>query len=108
MVHYLTKACHKGGYRFWVRFNNGEADEVDLEGFLTKAGGEMGKHFRENPDDVKDFYLDPWPTLAWKCGYDLAPETLYDLFVKQNSSKVAEKDSTYDLKDGKGTEPDNQ
>ena len=23
------------------------------------------------------FYLDAWPTLAWACGFDVAPESLY-------------------------------
>jgi len=23
------------------------------------------------------FYIDSWPTLTWKCGFDIAPESLY-------------------------------
>jgi len=26
----------------------------------------------------KNFYLDEWPTIAWKCGFDISPETLFE------------------------------
>jgi predicted nuclease of predicted toxin-antitoxin system len=26
---------------------------------------------------LADFYLDDWPTLAWSCGFDFSPESLY-------------------------------
>jgi hypothetical protein len=29
-------------------------------------------------DLFQNFYLDEWPTLAWPCGFDVAPETLYE------------------------------
>ncbi len=29
-------------------------------------------------NEFKKFYLDEWPTLAWPCGFDLAPESLYE------------------------------
>ena len=29
-------------------------------------------------NEFKNFYLDEWPTLAWTCGFDLAPESLYE------------------------------
>jgi hypothetical protein len=32
-----------------------------------------------DPERFRNFYLDEWPTLAWSCGFDVAPETLYEL-----------------------------
>jgi len=26
----------------------------------------------------RQFYLDDWPTLAWKCGFEFSPESLYE------------------------------
>ncbi len=100
MVHYLIRAQYKGGYRFWLQFEGGEEGEVDLEKILTEAGGRLGEYFRKNPGAVKDFYLDPWPTLAWECGYDIAPETLYELYVNQSGRKVAESRGSYDPESG--------
>nr|WP_232300481.1 DUF2442 domain-containing protein [Desulfonatronovibrio magnus] len=28
------------------------------------------------------FFLDPCPTLAWECGFDVAPESLYYRLTK--------------------------
>lgn len=30
-----------------------------------------------NPEAFSHFYLDSWPTLAWDCGFDVDPESLY-------------------------------
>jgi hypothetical protein len=32
----------------------------------------------KNINEFKNFYLDSWPTLAWSCGFDISPETLYE------------------------------
>ena len=29
----------------------------------------------------RNFYLDGWPTIAWDCGFDLSPETLYEIMT---------------------------
>jgi hypothetical protein len=29
----------------------------------------------------RNFYLDEWPTIAWDCGFDLSPETLYEIMT---------------------------
>ena len=34
-----------------------------------------------DPGKFADFYLDEWPTLAWRCGFDLSPEYLYELLT---------------------------
>jgi hypothetical protein len=89
MMHYLNDAKYVEGFRFWVRFNTGEEGEVDLADILRNAPKPFGEIFAAESSAVKEFYLDPWPTLAWKCGYDIAPETLYDLFVSQRMTYMA-------------------
>lgn len=90
MITYLTDAKYLGECRFRVRFNTGEEGEIDLREELTNAPGELGALFEDDAEAVSNFYLDPWPTLAWKCGYDIAPEHLYELFEAQNLRRVAE------------------
>jgi hypothetical protein len=31
----------------------------------------------QDPEAFSHFYLDSWPTLAWDCGFDVDPESLY-------------------------------
>lgn len=74
MIVFLTAATYVANYRIQVSFNTGETAIVDFESLiqsdpLASTLTELAK--------FKDFYLDPWPTLAWQCGYDIAPETLY-------------------------------
>ncbi|MCW5200887.1 DUF2442 domain-containing protein [Desulfobulbus sp. F4] len=70
---YLLEAKYLDGFRVFVRFNTGEAGEVDLHDliFKYKAAASL-----QTPQSFAAFYLDSWPTLAWKCGFDIAPETL--------------------------------
>jgi hypothetical protein len=70
---YLLEAKYLDGFRVFVRFNTGEAGEVDLHDliFKYKAAAPLQSQQR-----FSEFYLDSWPTLAWKCGFDIAPETL--------------------------------
>ena len=95
MVYYLKHAEHISGFRFWLQFNTGEEGIVDLEDILTNAPGKLGKQFKDNPECVKQYYLDPWPTLAWKCGFDISPEFLYEIFTEQNIKNVAEPQERY-------------
>ncbi len=95
MEYYLEDAEYRGAFRFWLRFNTGEEGVVNLESVLTNAPRQLGEQFRKDPNTVKNFYLDPWPTLAWACGYDIAPERLYELFMEQNARQVADDKAPY-------------
>jgi hypothetical protein len=37
-------------------------------------------------NEFKKFYLDEWPTLAWTCGFDVAPESLYERATGKTSN----------------------
>lgn len=72
---YIKEAKYLGEFRVFLRFNDGKAGEVDLKDTVYKhaAASPLRK-----PQSFAQFHLDPWPTLAWDCGFDVAPETLYE------------------------------
>jgi hypothetical protein len=54
-------------------------------------------------DLFQNFYLDEWPTLAWPCGFDVAPETLYELATGKSpwqADNVCKVISSPDERDG--------
>ena len=95
MIYYLTDAQYLGEGRFHVRFNTGDEGDVDLREVLANTPDKYSQLFESDPKAIGDFYLDAWPTLAWKCGYDIAPERLYELFADQRLKRVAETRSEY-------------
>lgn len=71
---YLVEAKYLAEYRVFLRFNTGESGEVDLEDLVFNY--QAAEPLRD-PEQFAKFYLDSWPTLAWDCGFDVAPESLY-------------------------------
>lgn len=61
-----------------IEFSDGLSGVVDLRDTIGKyeAAAEL-----QDPGKFADFYLDEWPTLAWRCGFDLSPEYLYELLT---------------------------
>lgn len=76
---YLSEAKYISGFRVFLIFNTGEAGEIDLKDIIYKY--DAAKPLR-NEISFSKFFLDSWPTLAWKCGFDIATETLYSLLRK--------------------------
>jgi hypothetical protein len=37
------------------------------------------------PDERNNFHLDSWPTLAWDCGFDVDPDSLYEWATGKNA-----------------------
>jgi hypothetical protein len=70
---YLLDAEYRCGFKVFVRFSTGEAGEIDLAEIISKH--EAAAPLRDEKM-FSEFYLDSWPTLAWKCGFDIAPEVL--------------------------------
>ena len=70
----LVETRYREDYRIFLRFNTGESGEVDLKEIIHKY---KAAEPIKNKDRFADFYLDTWPTLAWKCGFDISPESLY-------------------------------
>ncbi len=75
---YLTAASYVKDFRVFLTFNTGESGEVDLKEVVFR--NEVAAPLRD-PSKFSKFYLDSWPTLAWPCGFDVAPEALYERLV---------------------------
>lgn len=74
----VSEARYQEGYKIWIKFNTGESGVVDLFDLIQKY--KVAAPLLD-VDEFKNFYLDEWPTLAWACGFDLAPESLYERVV---------------------------
>jgi hypothetical protein len=76
MEYDVLEARYLGGYRVWLRFQDGTEGEIDLESRLWGPAFEPIKSL----DQFRQFRVDPISrTLVWPNGADLAPETLHDL-----------------------------
>lgn len=71
----IREAKYQDEYKIWLKFNTGEDGIVDLAELLHKYKAAAPLL---DINEFKQFYLDEWPTLAWPCGFDLAPESLYE------------------------------
>jgi len=71
----LKRAHHVGGHLIDIEFSDGVSGVVDLRDTVSRY--EAAAEIR----DPAEFHLDEWPTLVWPCGFDLAPEYLYELLT---------------------------
>ncbi|MBI4740955.1 MAG: DUF2442 domain-containing protein [Betaproteobacteria bacterium] len=76
MILHTTEVTPLSGYRLFLRFNNGEAGEVDLS---TELDGEIFGSLRDPTLFDSAFQHPVMRTVAWANGADLAPEFLYEL-----------------------------
>lgn len=75
MTPLIVEACHLGGYRIAVRFEDGVAAELDLE---QELWGEVFEPLRD-VERFREFRLDAtFQAIEWPNGADLAPEFLYE------------------------------
>ena len=104
---YLLSADYVEGFEVFLKFNTGESGRVDLKDIVFR--NEAAAALRD-PKVFSEFYLDSWPTLAWKCGFDIAPETLYEKLMGRSNYaaqadlvplKVAEDSPEYGSEGGK-------
>lgn len=65
-------------YRLRLTFNSDESGVVDLAELVhsTPSAAPL-----RNQEEFCRVFLDEWPTLAWPCGFDLAPEYVYRLMT---------------------------
>ncbi len=69
----VVEAKYSGGFSIWIRFNNGESGEINLEDDLWGPVFEPLK----NIDDFKKFKVSSeLGTIVWENEADFAPEFL--------------------------------
>jgi Protein of unknown function (DUF2442) len=91
MITNVLEAHYVDGYRLAVTFNTGESAVVDFSRMIAETP--QAAQLRDI-GQFKSFFLDGWPTLAWSCGYDIAPETLYQMAMGKLPEWMADSDST--------------
>jgi hypothetical protein len=93
----IRSARYVRDYIIYLECSDGAAGEVDLKDIIHRYG--VAKPLKDK-QKFSAFYLDEWPTLAWPCGFDIAPETLHAGCVSDNEveSKVAEDAPEYRMK----------
>ena len=72
---FVSEDNYQSDYRIKLKFNTGEEGVVDLLDIIERYT--LAAPLK-NINEFKNFYLDSWPTLAWSCGFDISPETLYE------------------------------
>ena len=84
----VVEARPVGGYRVYIRFDDGVAGEVDLAAVINFEG--VFAPLRA-PEKFAQFHVAPdLGTICWPNGADIAPETLYDAVLQGHSpSRVA-------------------
>lgn len=78
---FVKKAEYINDYVVHVELSDGIAGQVDLRELIYKY--DCARPLRDTVAFAK-FYLDEWPTLAWSCGFDIAPESLHALCLRQS------------------------
>ncbi len=71
---YLTDAEYVKDFNIHLTFNDGKSGIVNLKELVFQH--DVAAPLKDQTEFSK-FYLDSWPTLAWECGFDIAPESLY-------------------------------
>ncbi len=71
---HVIEAKYVKNFIVYLKFNTGESGQTDLKDLIHKYS--QATSLRD-PKRFKNFFLDSWPTLAWECGFDIAPESLY-------------------------------
>ena len=72
---YIKEAKYLKDHSIFLRFNDGLCGNVDL---TETINSHPIADSLKDPSEFSKFFLDSWPTLAWACGFDIAPESLYE------------------------------
>lgn len=74
---HVVEARYQGGFRVWLRFDDGLDGEVDL---ASELDGEVFRPLRD-PEYFARFTVDE--TLVWPNGADFAPEFLHQRVARR-------------------------
>ena len=80
MLRDVVEARPVGGYRVYVRFDDGVAGEVDLAAIINFEG--VFAPLRALEKFAEFHVASDLGTICWPNGADIAPETLYDAVLQ--------------------------
>ena len=87
MLRDVVEARPVGGYRVYIRFDDGVGGEVDLAAVITFEG--VFAPLRAL-DKFAELHVAPDPgTICWPNGADIAPETLHNAVLNRPSPAQA-------------------
>ena len=93
-MRWVTEATYLGGYRFKIRFDNGERKVVDL---LPHLEGPIFEPLKDI-DFFKSFYVNhDIDTVVWPNDADFSPDFLYEI-----GRKVSEQQASADAQNSRG------
>ncbi len=75
MLKDVVEVRHRGGFRVYVRFEDGVQGEIDLQSVIDFKG--IFAPLREEREFAKVRVNPELGTLVWPCGADLDPDVLY-------------------------------
>jgi hypothetical protein len=86
MIISVNSVEYVDAYRLRLAFSTGETVELDLQEHIFASPHLEAKPLR-SLDEFRRFFLDPWPTVAWESGYDIAPERLYEMAMASSPAR---------------------
>ncbi len=82
---YIKEAKYFRDHVIFLKFNDGKEGMADLKEIVCHY--DAATPLRDTVT-FSQFYLDSWPTLAWRCGFDIAPETLYEKCKQTSNDEI--------------------
>ncbi len=77
----VIKSKYIKGNQIYLHFNNGDSGLVDLTKYTARSG--VFEPLKDNNYFKKVRFSRNLGTICWPNGADIAPESLYDEFLKQ-------------------------
>jgi hypothetical protein len=86
-LHDVEEVQHRGGYRLYLRFDDGVEGEIDLAEVFPFDG--VFAALKDVREFAKVGLYPDGATICWPNGADVAPETLYEAVVKGTAVAAA-------------------
>jgi Protein of unknown function (DUF2442) len=83
----VQEVQHRGGYRLYLRFDDGVEGEIDLAEVFPFVG--VFAALKDVSEFAKVGLYPEHDTICWPNGADVAPETLYEAVVQGTAAAAA-------------------
>jgi hypothetical protein len=83
-LHDIEEVRHRGGYRLYLRFDDGVEGVIDLADVIQFHG--VFAALKDEREFAKVGLYPDHATICWPNGADVAPETLYEAVLARNQN----------------------